>query len=206
MLKRNRGEIIEEKRQKPTPPKHDEKCYFNEPPNMLFPPKRNYLEIQRYITQCFKEKDFHGLKTWMSNFSDNEITDFFTHHGYSEINHALSRLTAEPLAFFINNVPSCIIKNIISNENWKLIRIFLGTRKLTESCGQCDQQCRNLTVEKLKCLLQTDCDGIQTFMLENSNEYYMTNKIKEDFQTALRAYKEEQQANPIFSPKLSPSM
>lgn len=144
----------------------------------------NYADIKKRVLKRFSNHEYAQLEQDLLSYRFNKsfISDFFRQEGFTILRFALiDSLDTRPMEFLCKNVPLDVLRDILSSQDYDVLKSFLMTQAGLEDLGWYDASVKERQIEKFKYLLKIDQEGIRDFMEKNQQERYMTDNIKENF-------------------------
>ncbi len=144
----------------------------------------NYADIKKRVLKRFSNNEYDQLDQDLLSYNLNKsfISDFFRQEGFTILRFALiDALDTRPMEFLCKNVPVDVLKDILSSQDYDILKSFLISQAGLEDLGWYDENVKERQIEKFKCLLKIDQEGVRYFMERNRQDHYMRHRIKENF-------------------------
>lgn len=152
--------------------------------------------MRQYVIQCLHEDKYDQLKNELRErygLKSSAISQFFLKEGSTLLRWALTTATSDkPLNFLIEVVPTETLQKILSDKDFSVLKSFLYLQVgLQGQSGYFTKEMEAIIIKKFEALLRIDSSAIIGFMYdpENNDNYLQTQKIKENFETALATIK-----------------
>ena len=158
------------------------------------PSKLNFSRLLRTFFQCVQDNDYESLTEEFNKLSLADMILLFDKNRGVILNHAvITSITNKPLYFLINNVHPQLMKEMLREDNYRLVNSLLLSQKQMEpylkSIGKTEEE-RKLRVERFYLLLKIEPAGIEDII--RGKFAYMTPSMQEDFQIAYEQFKKTQ--------------
>jgi hypothetical protein len=165
-----------------------------------------FSQIKNRVLNRFNKDECDQLKEdlRLSGLSPHQIDRFFLEEGRSILKFALHGESKKPLEFLSDHVSATILKEILIQDDSSVLRSFLsGEQGLEEHEGWYTQKAEESQIEKFAFLLNIDDQVVSSYMATQAvKENLLTDKIKANYQSALKRFKGE---NSPFSSSSSSS-
>ena len=86
----------------------------------------NYSKIRRKVLECFSKNNYELLEKELQNFSKPQLENFFAREGRILLKHAIDQSNSKAITFIIDNIPSTTVKEVLSKDNFSILKQFLG--------------------------------------------------------------------------------
>jgi hypothetical protein len=156
----------------------------------IFAPMYSYkpMAIRKQVFDALRNEQYPQLKIELKQWGADKVSEFFIREGAAILDWAIFTKKAAPLFFLYEVMPSEMLKNLLSKDDWELLRGFLMSESGMEKLKIPSAESRYERIKKFTALLTIGEDKLKNFIEANENEDYMTDLIRNDFRIAIDQY------------------
>jgi hypothetical protein len=143
-----------------------------------------YDKIINRILRCISGNDYATLETYFNIISDSELKKLLEYNEGMIIEMTYLLKSSKAFNFIAEKIPKEIIRAVIRNNDFYLVRNYLGIIVIVEKNGYTDEHHMQLRNEFIEIFLKIDREGVSELVFKNKKFH---NKIADN----LTSIKEE---------------